>query len=147
MISLRTDLASQVNSKLANDGIYSRLSDIGLSIDEKFQISVSDSTKFNDAVQNHLGDVKNLLDAKMGKIDTLLTRYTGTSGIVTTTSNGLDDEIKVDNDRITKMNEKLAKRKDALTNQYLSIQNEMASLTYLQQEMELFASYYTSSSS
>jgi flagellar hook-associated protein 2 len=139
--SLRTDLISQFDSKVTTSGIYTRLKDIGLSIDDKFQISISDSSKLTSAVQNHLSDVKALLDAKMGKMDTTLKAYTGTSGIVTMTSENIDDQIDQIDDRIESMEEKLAKRKDTLTTQYLAIQAQMSNYDYLEQQMSLFASY------
>ncbi len=144
--SLRSDLIQQFTASATNDGIFSRLSDLGLSINDKFQISISDSAKLNDAIQNHLSDFKQFLDAKMGKMDTIIKRFTGTSGIVTLTSKGLDEELEQDNDRIDAMNARLAKRKNALTSQYLALQSEMTSLNYLQQQMALFASYYSSTS-
>jgi flagellar hook-associated protein 2 len=141
--SLRFDLLSQFNTSVKNNGIYQRLSDIGLTIGDGFQISITDSSKLENALQNNLGDVQNLLDAKMGNIDALLKQYTGTSGILSGSSKGLDDQITRMNSKIDTMNTNLQKKQDKLVTQYSAIQAQMTSLTYLQQEMTLFASYST----
>ncbi len=141
VISLRSDLVAQFNGRIKNSGIYSRLSDIGLTIDDKFQISISDSSKLNAAHKNNLSDVTVLLNARMESMDSLLSKYTCSSGIIDRSSKAIDEQADTVGKKIENMNKKLTAREEALRQQYADIQTQMTSLSYMQQEMSLFASY------
>jgi flagellar hook-associated protein 2 len=124
---LRTDLLYRMNRVTSNSGAYKRLEEIGLSFDKDLKLTF-DSAKFSDALKNHRGDVTAILDAVLGGVNDLLSRFTGSSGILSKSLSSIDNQRKTYDQRIGKYNDSLAMRKEALYNQYLEYQNQLADL-------------------
>lgn len=112
---------------VTNNGIYRRLEDIGLSFDKDMKLTL-DSTKFSDALKNHMSDVTALLDTAMGGINTVLSRYTGSSGILSTSLTTIDNQRKSYDQRIERFNTSLTMRKEALYKQYMDYQSQLVAL-------------------
>ena len=125
--SLRTDLFYRMNRANSNSGAYKRLEEIGLSFDKDLKLTF-DSAKFSDALKNHTSDVTALLDTAMGGVNDLLSRYTGSSGYLSKSLTSIDSQRKTYDQRIEKYNSSLVMRKQALYNQYMQYQNQLAEM-------------------
>jgi flagellar hook-associated protein 2 len=125
--SLRTDLLYRMSRRNSNDGSYQLLDEIGLSVDKDLKLTL-DSTKFSDALTNHTSDVKALLDTAMGGINDLLSRFTGSNGILSKSLTTIDDRKQIYDQRIAKYSASLTMRKQSLYNQYMEYQTQLADL-------------------
>lgn len=123
--SLRLDMINRLNRNVVNSGGLKNLSDIGITFDKDMKLTL-DSTKFNDALKNQFSDVTALLDTAMGDLNTLVSRFAGSSGTLSRTLTSIDDQRKSYEARITKYNENLNVRKQTLYNQYLAFQTQIA---------------------
>lgn len=143
---LRSELFSIIMNEYSNDGTYSRLREIGITIDDSLKLNISDSDLFESALSSNLDDVTALMDKVMGQIDAKLAVFTGVrsdSDYLDNVTINLNNEIsEVDSD-IDDMNEYLSDRELYLYNQYAQIQSQLISLQYMQQ---MFASISGTSS-
>ncbi len=144
---LRSELFSIIMNDYSNDGIYSQLREIGITIDDSLQLSISDSEAFESALSSDLDGVTALMDEVMGQIDAKLAVFTGVrseSDYIDDVKINLNNEIsEVDTD-IDDMNDYLSGRELYLYNQYAQIQSQLISLQYMQQ---IFSSLSGTSSS
>ena len=124
---LRTDLFYRMSRTQNNSGSFKRLDDIGLSFDKDMKLTL-DSAKFTDAFANHTSDVKALLDVAIGNINGLFSRYTGSSGYLSTSLASIDNQQKGYDQRIAKYHDALTMRQQDLYKQYLEYQNQLADL-------------------
>jgi flagellar hook-associated protein 2 len=125
--SFRIDMLYRMSRSYINSGSFKRLEDIGLSFDKDMKLTL-DSSKFSDALQSHTSDVTALLDTAMGEMNTLVSHYTGSSGMLTRTLNSIDTQSKDYDQRIQKYNTSLEMRKQDLYNQYLGYQAQLVDL-------------------
>ena len=125
--SFRTDMLYRMSRSYTNSGNFKRMGDIGVSFDKDMKL-VIDSSKFSDALKNNTSDVTALLDAGMGEMNTLLSRYTGTSGLITRTLSSIEAQTKEYDQRIEKYNAATQLRKQALYNQYMEYQAQLVDL-------------------
>lgn len=125
--SLRTDLMYRMARSVTNGGAYKRLEDIGLSFDKDMKLTL-DSTKFNDALKNHASDVTALLDTAMGGVNDVLSRYTGSSGMLSRSLSSIDSQRKSYDQRIDRYNSSITLRKEALYKQYMEYQTQLVNL-------------------
>ncbi len=142
--SLRTDIFARMSPSrvYSNSGSLSRLSEIGLSFDKDMKLTF-DSAIFSAAITNSPTDVTALMDAGMGDVNSLLARYSGSSGALSKTLTSITDQKTSYEKRITKYNDALAVRKQALYTQYLGYQNQLAEYGRTQQ---LFDAFYGTTS-
>jgi flagellar hook-associated protein 2 len=139
--SLRQDLIRKFNGSVVNSGAYKRLSDIGLSINDSFDVSISDQTKLQKALLDDRANTQALLDGAMASLDATLGRYTGTSGYLTTIQTAADKELENANDRISTMNTRLTARQQQLYQQFAETQSLIEQMTYQSQQ---FGAIYSS---
>jgi flagellar hook-associated protein 2 len=125
--NFRSDMLYRVSRSQKNSGNYSRLEEIGLSFDKDMKLTF-DSSKFAEVLKSNTSDVKALLDTGMGEINTMLSRYTGTSGTLTRTLSSIEAQGKDYDLRISKYTASLEMRKQALYNQYMEYQTQLAEL-------------------
>lgn len=125
--SLRIDLYNQLNQSKTNGGSMKSLSEIGLSFDKDMKLTF-DAAKFTSAIKSNGTDVKALLDTFMGKLNSTLSRHTGTTGTVQSTLSTIDGQLNNYTVRITKYKDALALRTQALINQYSQMQSQLAAL-------------------
>lgn len=123
----RTDMMYRMSRGYVNSGSFKRFEEIGLSFDKDMKLTF-DSAKFSDALQNSTSSVTALLDAGMGEINTVLSRYTGSSGLLTRTLTSIESQSKDYDERITRYNAALEIRKTALYNQYMEYQSQLVEL-------------------
>jgi len=92
-----------------------------------------DSTKFSDSLINHSTDLTALIDGGLGDINTILSRYSGSTGMLSSSLKTMDLERSIYDKRITKFNDALTARKKVLFDQYLGYQNQLVDYGYQQQ--------------
>jgi flagellar hook-associated protein 2 len=125
--NFRTDIMYRMSHSYTNSGSLKRFEDIGISFDKDMKLTV-DSSKFSEALKNNTSSVTALLDVGMGEINTVLSRYTGTSGLLTRTLSSIESQGKEYDQRITKYNAALDMRKQVLYNQYMEYQSQLVEL-------------------
>lgn len=130
--SLRNDLTYRMNRSYSNTGSFKRLDEIGLSFDKDMKLTF-DSAKFTDALKNHPTDLTALMDAGLGEVNTLLSRYSGTTGMLTRSLSSVDEQRTIYDKRITKYTEAQTARKQVLFDLYLGYQNQLADYGYQSQ--------------
>lgn len=143
--NLRLDLLKMINGNSANNGTLKNLSEIGITLSDDLTLTVSDSSKLLDALENNKDNVTALIDSVMGKIDNRLSQFTGTSGYVATSGNALDNQIKNADSQIDTMNQRLSDRQAALYQQYGELQNQILMMTYMQAQLSAIYGTYSSS--
>ncbi len=117
----------RMSRSYTNSGSFKRFEEIGITFDKDMKLTF-DSAKFGEAFKNNASDVTALLDAGMGEINTTLSRYTGTSGILTKTLTTLESQGKEYDQRIARYNTFLETRKQTLYKQYMEYQTQLVDL-------------------
>ncbi len=125
--SFRSDLLYRMSRSQTNSGNYRRLEEIGLSFDKDMKLTF-DSSKFAEALKSNSSDVKALLDTGMGEINTVLSRYTGSSGTLSRTLSSIETQGKDYDQRISKYSASIEMRKQSLYNQYMDYQSQLVEL-------------------
>jgi len=125
--NFRTDISYRMSRSYSNSGSFKRFEDIGLSFDKDMKLTI-DSAKFSEALKNNISSVTALLDAGMGEINTVLSRYTGTSGMLTRSLSSIESQSKEFDQRISKYNAALDLRKQTLYNQFMEYQAQLVDL-------------------
>lgn len=132
--SLRSELFSTFMTSSTNSGAYKNLRNIGLSINDNLQATISDPDKLDDALENNLDDVVSLLDGMMTKFDTQLERFTGSStGYLNQAMESIDRQISDLNDDISNTETRLEEKQSSLIDQYGALQTQLLTLSYMQQ--------------
>ncbi len=135
--NLVTDMMSQVTGLAA--GAPSRLSEIGITLNDDLQFVMTDINEFDTAIANDTAGVKALLAAVTDRVDTRLDQFTdSTSGIVTVNQKSITSQIEDIDDRVKTLNEQLAQRRIALTEQYSLLQNQILNNIYTQEQFAAF---------
>jgi flagellar capping protein FliD len=116
-----------MNRSYSNSGNYKRLEEIGISFDSNMKLNL-DNEKFSTALKENRSDVTALLDIAMGGINDVLSQYTKTSGYLSKSITSLEGQKKTYDLRISKYNDTLMLRKQALYKQYLEYQTQLADL-------------------
>jgi flagellar capping protein FliD len=139
---LRSDLFSSLMSEYDTGKAFNSLRQIGITIDDNLQASISDSSLLENALSTDLDSVKAILDSVMNTVDTQLGRFTGsssetehTAGYLDSASTGLSNEVTDINNSIEDLNERLADREQFLVDQYSEMQSQLYLLSYTQQMM------------
>lgn len=133
---LRIQLFSLFMQSVSNTSSYSSLRDIGLTINDSLQASISDSSKLDQVLNSDLSGVQTLFDAVMEQMDTKLGGFTGvrsSSDYLDDAVTNLDNQVKEINDDINNMNDYLSQRQQYLIDQYSEIQAQLQLLSYTQQ--------------
>lgn len=125
--NFRIDMMYRMSRSYTNSGSLRRLEEIGLSFDKDMKLTL-DGTKFSEAFKNNTADVTALLDAGMGEMNTMMARYTGSSGLLTRTLSSIESQNKEYEQRISKYNSSLEIRKQVLYTQYMEYQTQLVEL-------------------
>jgi flagellar hook-associated protein 2 len=144
--SLRSDLFAAVIDEYDNEGKYSSLREIGLTVDDNLSLSISDSDLFQSALDSNFDDVVSLLDAVMSKIDSKLGNLTG----VRSEGDYIDDvQLDLSND-VSDVNGKISSTKEYLSEYELYLYQkyaEIQSTLYSLQQMQAIYSSLSGTSS
>jgi flagellar capping protein FliD len=121
-----------------NSGSYKSMYEIGLSLDDNLNVTISDSTKLENALNNDLDSVKSLLDGVMRTVDFQLGQFTGDnplkqSGYINNAIKGFDGQIFQIGIDTKDMNVRLDTKQASLVAQYAEMQTQLLNLQYMQQ--------------
>ncbi len=134
MKKLQDTVINQVSG--LTDGNYSYLSEIGITFDPSTGLSMSDSSKFETALQNHPDQVADLFTSTNGVATTLydsLSSYVGSDGSIADVINSLDNNVSYLNDRVDSIQSSIDKSAENLRKQYENLQQQLAQLLMSQQ--------------
>ena len=122
--------------------VYNSLASIGITADSGGRLSISDSTKFESALNESTSNVSeifnNTTDGIAVKLESLLDTFTSGDGTIVASQQRLDDYSLQLNDQITRHEERLEKRRSQLTNEFARMQDLMSSLARQQSFMNQF---------
>ena len=121
-----------------NSGSYKSMYEIGLSLDDNLNVTISDSAKLENALNNDLDSVKSLLDGVMRTVDFQLGQFTGDnpkkqSGYINNAIQGFDGQIFQIGIDTKDMNVRLDTKQASLVAQYAEMQTQLLNLQYMQQ--------------
>ncbi len=139
---LRLRLFSQFMNSYTNSSVYTRLSDLGLSLDDSLRATIADQAKLEKVLGENLNGVQTFLDSVMQTFDVELGRFTGTRSTTSYISEAvslLNSQVSDVNADITRMNTTLDEREQYLYDQYAQIQAQLVNLSYMRQ---IWASIY-----
>jgi flagellar hook-associated protein 2 len=145
--SLKADLSDQVSFSAGN-GVVKFFGDMGISL-SKNQLSITDSTKLDNALKNNMSDVKTFLDAKMSRMSSQLDAYVGKdSSLVNYTIKSLTEQKSRLTQNIDNENKRLEARRSALISYYQGLQAKITSDSNTTSALSsyIYASMYPSSS-
>jgi flagellar capping protein FliD len=124
-----------VGGSISNKGIYRNLNDIGISISDSMNATITDTSKLEKALNSNPNDVKSLMDGLMTTLQTKLKNYSGTKSYVDQAIRSADDQTKSLNDQITSMNTRLDMRQQNLINQFTDAQSQIQAMAYERQTL------------
>ena len=110
---------------------YTRLFNIGIEADESGLLSITDSDKFETAIEtnsSYVSDIFNASDGFATQLDSYLEKYVKTSGSIDLSKNNIDDQLTSLTSRISLMDDILSRRESQLTQQFTSLQEMMYNL-------------------
>jgi len=155
---LRSSMFALIQSPARNvSGRFSTLADVGVTVGNGGTLEL-DNDRLREALQEDPAAVEALFTAReqvddtfidldgvrvrnpnagnefsslgvMGLVEQLVDRYIdSSSGVLTARRNGLDDQIKLQNSRITAMNERLERRRTSLQRQFTAMEVAIAKM-------------------
>ncbi len=147
-VGMRTSLKEAVYSIVngVSSGNPKLLAEIGITLDRQGKLSISDSTKFTDALQYDVGKVEQLFSASDGiavRLNTYLESMVGTNGSIVSRKDSLTAQLKSVNEQITRVTERINKQVDRFRDDFVKAQALVA--TYTQQQAmvtNLLTSYF-----
>ncbi len=148
IVSLRNSLFSLVGSSDSTATVFKSLKDIGITVDSNLTMSITDSSKLENALNNNYSDVISVMDRVMSAVTSKLDKYTGTTSYVDQLIKAnAKKTIEVGNS-IVSMNKRLDAREQVLIKYYADVQSQMDLLTNTQNTnsawiTSLYASLYT----
>jgi flagellar hook-associated protein 2 len=138
IISFQSQLRGILNTNSTASSMYSRLSDIGITIQPDGSLA-TDSTKLS-AAMTHPDQLKALF-ATQGSTTTdtgiavrfsnLTTQALGVDGLLKTRSSGLQDQLSRNSDQQTEMQTHLDQTQARITKQYQALDTTMAQMNAL----------------
>lgn len=131
---LRSQMFMLFTGNTSNTGLYQSLREIGLTIDDNLQATLSDSAKLDTALSANLSHTQTLLDAVMTSFNDKLSQFTGSStGYIDATINHIDARLSETSTSISDWNSRLDAREEFYYRQYGELQAQLIQLTYLKQ--------------
>ncbi len=130
---LRSNLLQDFMSSQSNDGSFSTMREIGLTINDSLQAVISDQDLFEDALTNHYEDLTALVDSVVGQIDSRLSRYTGSGSYMDSAIDNLGSQLSDLNYDIDEEEDALDDREIYLQTKYAELQSQLANMQYTQQ--------------
>ncbi|OGU35750.1 MAG: hypothetical protein A2068_06720 [Ignavibacteria bacterium GWB2_35_6b] len=132
-MSLMNKLSNTVMSKIEgiSDDKINYLSEVGISFDPNLGLSVSDSSKLENAIKNTPTQVSDLFNSDTGIAKSLYTTidaYLGANGTIANMTNSHDKNVNYLNDRMTAINDSIEKSASVLRRQYEQLQTQLVSL-------------------
>jgi len=131
--SLLDSFTSNLSSKIAGiaDGDLSYLSQMGISFDSTTGLSISNSTLFDNNVNDKISQVEALFNSSSGIANVLYDKinpYVGAGGYLSLSKTSLDNEVSYMETKITAMKKRIDKRAELMRKQYEGLQTQLVTL-------------------
>lgn len=131
---LRSHMFTLFTGTVTSASLYSSLRDIGLTLDDNLQATLSDSAKLDTALGANLSQTQTLLDTVMTSFNDRLSQFTGSStGYIDATVSHIDSSLSEASTSISDWNSRLDAREEFYYRQYGELQAQLIQLTYLKQ--------------
>lgn len=121
-------------------GDMNSLSQIGITFDTSTGLSISDTTTFEQKVNENADQVAALFNSTNGLANTLYNQidpYLGVSGYLTLKQNSYNNNITALSDKITAAQDRINKSADSLRSQYEKLQSQLADMISMQNMISL----------
>lgn len=121
-------------------GDLTSLSQIGITFDTSTGLSISDTTTFEQKVNENADQVAALFNSTNGLANTLYNQidpYLGVSGYLTLKQNSYRNNITALSDKITAAQDRINKSADSLRSQYEKLQSQLADMIAMQNMINL----------
>lgn len=131
--TLRSTLSATMLGKYATGGAYNYVTQVGIEFQQDGTMSF-DEKAFDTAVANGTTDVSKLFTSAgtgpgaFASLDTVITTYTQSGGLVSSAQTSLTTQISHLSDQITDMQDRLARRRAALKAQFIAADQAMTTL-------------------
>ncbi len=135
---LRGDLLSDIGRGISGlpTGAPKTLSEIGITLNDSLQLTISDSSKFDTALTKNASGVKALLQAVSDRLDGRLDNFTNVNyGALALSQKSVANEIKDIDTKTVSLNEYLVDYEDSLKSQYAVFQSQVLNNLYLSQTL------------
>lgn len=129
-LQLREKLSSPVTGLAAGDPTI--LADIGITADRDGKLSISDSKKLDDMLEQNIDQVAALFNSADGfapRLEAVLDQMTGAEGILQKRQDVLERQIKLINNRIDQLRKQVDKRLDFYREQFSQLQAAFVQFT------------------
>jgi flagellar hook-associated protein 2 len=139
-LNLRNAIVSPVDS--APSGSAFLLSELGISSDRSGKLSIKDSSKFNDALEENPQALMDMFTGENGiadRVENVLDRFVETGGLVDSSKKAVDRKIKNIDSRIDRYEGQLVMREAQLRRQFTDLQRTLAALQSQQYMMSQFS--------
>ncbi len=134
--SLRTELDRAVTKTYSNSGTLDSMSDIGIGMDDKGQLAITDATKLEDALTSNYNEMKTLLGSVMAGMMNKIGRYTGTNSYVTNAIKSAATQTDYLTTQIRSWEERLERREQTLYDTYAAAQTQLTMSNYKMQQLQ-----------
>jgi flagellar hook-associated protein 2 len=127
--TLRKDLVRLVNGNVSNSGTLTNLSQLGFTMDSKFNLSISDTSKLENALTNNKNNLTSLVDSLSSSLKSKMNPFTGTSSYITSKQKTLTNQMTSLSSQIDSKTTRLNAYQQSLINQYAQDQAQLESMT------------------
>lgn len=141
---LRGDLLADVGRSFSGlaAGTPKTLAEIGITLNDSLQVTISDSSKFDTALAKNASGVKALMQALSSRLDARLDTFTDASrGTLALSQRSVSNSIKDIDVKTVSLNEYLVGYEDSLKSQYAVFQSQVLSNLYLSQTLSSLSTY------
>lgn len=134
---LRTSIMGVMLDQVSgiDSGKPSYLADIGITLDENLNASISDSTALSDWLEDDPDAVADLFNSTYGvatRMVALVEPYTESYGIIDDRKEAIGDKIELLDRRIDRLEDRLAIKEDYYRKQFTALQDSLNMITYQQ---------------
>ena len=136
--SVSSEIRSILRSSFANSGSFSNLTEIGVGFDRDGSLTIDD-TVLTSALTNNAEDVEQLFQTTdtgvADRLDAVFDTYLGTSGLLESAEDRIDDSIQALDGRIAALEERLILREEDLRRQFAAADQAISTLNAQQQSL------------
>lgn len=126
----------------ATNSRYSKLYSIGIEADSTGNLSITDSSKFNAALEDNGKNVSDLFQSADGiatNLKSYLDDYIKSSGKIASTKKNIDSQLTLLNTHITQVEDRMQVKENNLRKQFASLQSMMNTLVNQQNFLSQFS--------
>jgi len=121
---------------------YSKLYNIGIEADSTGNLSITDSSKFNAALEDNGNNISDLFQSTDGiatQLTTYLDGYIKSSGKIASTKKNIDSQLTLLNTHITQVEDRMVIKENNLRKEFASLQSAMNMLVNQQNFLSQFS--------